>query len=215
MDFCFYFLYHFRCIQNCRQSVIPSGRLILESTCEGLLCNKINSYTWSLQYLDSKTQEWLLVPNFAHHLLTYMNSPNLVTEESLLRGNTTYLLQLMAAAPGDIVDTTSYRFVTNSPPTGGTCDVDVQEGEAWLTFFSFSCSGWQDADLPLTYKFRYNTSDGIEMVFFSGQSSTVRVRLPVGDEMDNMKLYIKILVLDSLGSSASFWLHVRVSDQDD
>lgn len=139
-----------------------------------------------------------------------MNSPNLVTKENLLRGNTTYLLRLTAEAPGGIIDTTSYRFVTNRPPTGGTCDVDLQEGKAWLTFFSFACSGWQDVDLPLTYKFRYNTSDGIEMVFFSGKSSSARARLPVGDKMNDMMLHIQILVLDYLGSAASFWLHVKV-----
>jgi hypothetical protein len=139
-----------------------------------------------------------------------MNSPNLVTKENLLKGNTSYLLQLTAKAPGDVVDTTTYRFVTNAPPSGGTCDVDLQEGEAWLTFFHFTCSGWQDVDLPLTYKFRYNTSDGIEMVFFSGMSNSPRARLPVGDKMDDMKLHIQILVLDSLGSATIFWLHVKV-----
>ena len=73
------------------------------------------------------------------------------------------------------------------------------------------CSGWQDDNLPLKYQFGYNSSDGIEMIFQSGKSSTATGELPVGDPAMDYKLSIRILVIDALGSSVDMWIDLKVS----
>lgn len=205
------FLYNFSCVQNCKSNVIPSERLVLEKRCEGLLCKEITSYQWTLKLLNTVTNQWNLLPDVSDYMLTYMNSPTIVTKENKLLGNTSYLLTLTAKAPGNIIDTTRYRFDTNAPPSGGRCEVDKNEGEAWLTYFTFTCSGWKDQNLPLSYKFRYSTSDGIKMLFFSGKSPSVRAKLPVGNKKDDYRLNIQIHVSDSIGSEAIVKMSVKVS----
>lgn len=202
--------FYFSCIQNCRANVIPSERLVLEKRCEGLLCNKITSYEWTLKIFDTVHTQWTILPDISDYMLTYMNSPALVTKENKFLGNSSYLLTLTAKAPGNVIDTTTYRFATNAPPSGGRCEVDTKEGEAWLTYFTFTCYGWKDQDLPLSYKFRYNTSDGIEMVFFSGKSPSSRAKLPVGQAEDDHKLNIQIQIADAIGSEAFVLMTVKV-----
>lgn len=157
------------------------------------------------------TNQWTLLPDISDYMLTYMNSPTIVTKENKLLGNSSYLLTLIARAPGDIIDTTRYRFDTNAPPSGGRCEVDRKEGEAWLTYFTFTCLGWEDQNLPLSYKFRYYTSSGIVMVFFSGKSPSARAKLPVGNKEDNYRLNIQIQVSDSIGSEGVVEMSVKVS----
>ena len=75
----------------------------------------------------------------------------------------------------------------------------------------FSCIGWQDDNLPLKFQFSYNSSDGIEMIFQSGNSSTATGNLPIGDPNIDYKLDIRILVIDALGSSVDMWIDLKVS----
>lgn len=199
-----------RCVQNCRASVIPSERMVLKKQCEGLLCDDITNYNWTLKIFDKTSTKWTIIPDMSDYMLTYMNSPNLVTKENTFPGNNSFLLTLTAKAPGNIIDTTTYRFVTNAPPSGGRCEVDTKEGLAWLTYYGFVCFGWKDHDLPLSYKFRYNTSDGIEMVFFSGRNRFARARLPVGNADDGFKLNIEIEIADAIGTKALVWMNVKV-----
>lgn len=144
-------------------------------------------------------------------ILTYGNSPNFVTREGKLRGNSTYLVTVTGVTSRGHSSSATFSFVINTPPSGGTCKVDKPEGKAWETNFVFTCTGWHDEDLPLTYKFRYNSSDGIEMVFMSGTSHEATGKLPVGDASENYKLQVCVLVIDALGSSVDIWISVRVS----
>lgn len=202
----------FRCVQNCQRHVILSSRLILETRCTGLLCNEIDVYTWSMKYRDIADQTWKEVTNLDEIRRTYRNSPNLVTRQGTLLGNASYLVTVTGkVASKGHSSTTTYSFVTNTPPTGGTCGVDKPEGKAWETTFVFTCNDWHDEDLPLQFQFRYNSSDGIEMVLQSGTLSTAAVTLPVGDPKEDYKLQVQVLINDRLGSSVETWINVKVS----
>ena len=193
--------------------MVPSSRLVLETNCTGLLCSKIDNikYNWSMRYRKKGEPSWRELPNLDEIILTYRNSPNLVTAEGKLQGNASYSVTVEGVAFNKYISNATYQFNTNSPPFGGTCDVDKPEGQAWETSFVFTCRGWQDEDKPLKYKFRYKNSDGIEMVFQSGYSSTLSAKLPVGDSNKDYKLQVQVLIIDSLGSSADTWINVKVS----
>ena len=210
----FSFLYfNFRCMQNCGSSVIPSSRLILETYCSGLLCDRISNYAWTIQYqnVSKGNPTWHDISHLDENILTYHNSPNLVTKANTLLGNSSYRVSIIATTPKGFSSSAEYSFFTNAPPFGGTCKVDLLEGTAWMTNFHFHCTGWRDHDLPLTYKFRYDTSTNIELVFKSGADSHVEAKLPVGDALDGYRLTVEIEILDSIGSSTKRSLHLRVS----
>lgn len=164
-----------------------------------------------MKFRNTHNEDWQEVTNLDDLILTYGNSPNLVTRQGKLRGNSTYLVTVTGVTSKGHSSFATFSFVTNTPPTGGTCKVDKPEGKAWETNFVFTCTGWHDEDLPLTYKFRYNSSDGIEMVFMSGTSHEATGKLPVGDPSENYKLQVCVLVIDALGSSVDIWISVRVS----
>lgn len=204
--------FYFRsCAQNCERHVILSSRLILETSCTGLLCDKIDVYAWSMKYREKDDLLWKEVANLDEIVLTYDNSPNLVTVQGKLRGNATYQVTVKATTPQGHSSSTTYSFVTNTPPKGGICKVDDPQGKAWETDFLFSCIGWHDDNLPLKFQFSYNSSDGIEMIFQFGNLSTATGKLPVGDPNMDYKLQIQILVIDSLGSTVSVGIDVKVS----
>lgn len=204
-----YFFYS--CAQNCERHVILSSRVILETRCTGLLCDKIDIYTWSMKYREKDNLLWKEVGNLDEIVLTYDNSPNLVTTQGKLRGNATYQVTVKGTTPLGHSSITTYSFVTNTPPSGGICKVDNPQGKAWETNFVFHCIGWHDDNLPLKFQFSYNSTDGIEMVFQSSNTSTATGKLPVGDPNMDYKLHIQILVIDSLGSTVSTWIDVKVS----
>lgn len=204
------FLLH-SCQQNCQRQVIRTFRLILKTGCTGLLCDKIDKYTWSLEYRKKGQPTWQEIQNVDEIILTQRNSPCLITAPGKLQGNTSYLVTVEGETYNGHSSIAKYEFFTNSPPVDGTCDVDRREGEAWKTIFSFTCSGWFDVDRPLTYKFIYNTSDGIEMVFQSGASNTASVTLPVGDPSEGYMLQVQVLIIDGLGSSVDTWINVKAS----
>lgn len=205
-----YFFLH-SCVQNCERHVILSSRLILETRCTGLLCGKIDFYTWSIKYREKDDPRWQKITNLEEIVLTYDNSPNLVTAQGKLRGNATYQVTVNGETSQGHSSIGAYSFVTNTPPSGGICKVDKTQGKAWETNFVFSCIGWQDDNLPLKFQFSYYSSDGIEMIFQSGNSSTATGKLPVGDPNTDYKLDIKILVIDALGSSVDIWIDLKVS----
>jgi len=140
-----------------------------------------------------------------------MNSPNLVTVQGKLRGNATYQVTVRGKTSEGYSSIGSYSFVTNLPPRGGICKAHKRQGKAWETNFVIRCIGWQDDNLPLKFQFSYNSSDGIEMIFQSGHSSTAKGKLPVGDPNMDYKLDVRVLVIDALGSSVDFWTYLKVS----
>ena len=164
-----------------------------------------------MKYRDKGDPTWKEITNLDEIILTYRNSPNLVTAQGSLYGNASYLVNVKGVTSTGQSSIATFSFLTNTPPFGGKCEVDKPEAKAWETSFVFTCSGWYDEDLPLKYRFRYNSSDGIEMVFQSGTSRRATGKLPVGDPNEDYKLQVQVLIIDDLGSSVDTWINVKVS----
>ncbi|PFX27651.1 Polycystic kidney disease protein 1-like 2 [Stylophora pistillata] len=196
--------------EHCKSDVIQSSRLILETNCTGLLCNKIQQYSWSIKYRVKDDAHWQHVINEDEVVLTYDNSPNLILAQGKLHGNATYNVTVTGRTSRGHTSTATYSFMTNSPPSGGECKVNTAEGKAWKTDFVFSCNGWYDEELPLRFTFSYYSSEGIEMVFQSGTSNTAIGKLPVGDSNRDFKLQVQMTVADALGSIVNTGVYVQV-----
>ena len=164
-----------------------------------------------MDYLTERNLGWQEIQNVEDLLLTDRHSPNFVTSPGRLFGNISYLVTVTGETSNGHSSVAKYKFNTNSPPVGGRCDVDTPRGEAMRTVFSFECSGWHDEDKPLKYKFLYKSTDGIEMVFQSSFANKASLTLPVGNEKDDYTLQVKIIILDSLGSSVETSVSVKVS----
>lgn len=164
-----------------------------------------------MKYRENDDPRWHEVANLDEIVLTYDNSPNLVTAQGKIRGNATYGVTVKGLTSQGHSSIATYSFVTNTPPSGGICNVDKPQGKAWETNFVFSCSGWRDKNLPLNFKFSYSGSDNIGMVFYSGTSSRVTGKLPVGDPNRGYKLHVQMIVIDALGSSVATWIDVEVT----
>lgn len=191
--------------------MIPSSRLILESRCTGLLCSRATKYTWTMQILNKGNQKWQEIQNLKEFLLTDRNSPNFVTSAGKLLGNASYVVTLKGETSNGRSSVVGYKFDTNSLPFGGTCDVDKRQGEALKTLFTFKCSGWNDEDKPLNYKFLHNSSDGTEITLQSGYASKASATLPVGDEKQHYTVQVLVIITDFLGSSVWTAISVKVS----
>jgi len=69
----------------------------------------------------------------------------------------TYTIEMTVTPMGDYAyegSVTTYATVRlNSPPSSGVCKMNLNEGIAYDTQFTFSCSHWADEDSPLKYSF--------------------------------------------------------------
>lgn len=80
------------------------------------------------------------------------------------------------------------------------------------TLFAINCSDWEDADLPLTYEFAYESFNK-ESVFFIGDTPFVNsVYLPMGHEESDFNLTLKIRIIDRLGAATTLRILIKVSE---
>ena len=86
------------------------------------------------------------------------------------------------------------------------------EGYAVETIFNITCLGWSDEDEPLTYEFRYNTSDGLIINYpnVGIGKNTLSTNLPVGNQAENFELRVDVYVKDSLGDLTISSVTVKV-----
>lgn len=136
-------------------------RLTLKSSCSGPLCDRIVKHNWLLlKRKFSGEKAWINVPNLKDKILTDMDSPNLVIpgDKQVLEENNEYKIREVVTLPNGFTFAEEIMFPTNSPPriteSRGGCSVTPSEGFVLTTEFNFSCSGWSDDELPLTYEFR-------------------------------------------------------------
>ena len=103
----------------------------METHCEGLLCDRRIVYKWSLKKRRRANvwPEWEETLDLDDVLLTYQDSPNLVTKENKLQANATYRLEVIGKTNEGFSSFAFQEFTTNSPPYGGQCSVDKKEGE--------------------------------------------------------------------------------------
>ena len=138
---------------NCKETINPSKRLLLESKC--LNCQtdtRLLHYLWSIYICNGATHSCQEVQNFHMKTSTGLHGANIAIKENVLESGATYKIRCKAwrsrSTNAGYVD---YLLHVNNPPINGHCSVAPAEGFALTTLFKVSCAGWWDKDLPLSY----------------------------------------------------------------
>ncbi|XP_048575605.1 uncharacterized protein LOC5520271 isoform X3 [Nematostella vectensis] len=201
-----------RCIINCGARTSLSSRLKLSTNCTSpeQTCAKPLTYSWSLQSWDVGSSSWTTVPDLQSKIFTSLSSPDIYVKKNVLSSGTKYRLTVTISAPGLVPGVSSYDLETNSPPTGGTCEVTPTQGFVLETVFTLKCQGWTDLDNPLVYQFFYVTEPGLTSVITYGRTNEIRTKLPVGVANRNFVIVIRFLILDSLSAATEVQKTVKV-----
>ena len=195
--------------------MLQSKTLRVEPKCEGKLCGHIIKTKWSIHALNStvnrgrrsRKASTFVVKNFSSHV--YPSKTR----------NPQYEIRAVVSirVESEVIEEEYHEKITlNSPPfiTAGNsgCFVTPSEGYAVETIFNITCLGWSDEDTPLTYEFRYNTSDGLIINYpkVGTGKGILSTNLPVGNEAHNFKLRVDVYVKDSLGDFTISSLQVKV-----
>jgi hypothetical protein len=112
---------------------------------------------------------------------------------------------------GNIKVTSFITVAINAPPTLGSFEVSPSTGSAYIEPFHFTCSNWQDVDLPLSYLFSFLSNTGLTLVTKSltPLSYTDSV-LPEGLRENNHRLTCQADIYDSLNANTSVYYAVQV-----
>jgi len=95
---------------------------------------------------------------------------------------------------------TSIVVVMNSNPRAGFLAVDPSTGQSFIDYFSFQTDRWVDDDLPLTYIFGFNTTEGLNLDIQSrSEKLNAKSFLPTGP---SGKVTCRVTVFDSYLANA-------------
>lgn len=185
----------------------------IEPKCEGKLCDRIIKTKWSIHELNStlnsrwkKANTFVVKDFFSHVYPTKTRNPH-------------YKIKAVIAirVENDVIkEEYEKKTILNSPPfiadRNSGCFVTPNEGYAVETIFNITCLGWSDEDNPLTYEFRYNTSDGLVINYpnLGIGMNTLSTNLPVGNRANNFELRVDVYVKDSLGDLTISSVAVKV-----
>ena len=180
--------------------------MLLSWSCEAAWCEGLQ-HAWSLY----KFEGWDLIPGGAlQEISTQKDDATILLKGGSLEEDSRYRISVNSSRNGDVEFIVSYlAFWTNSSPRRGHCLASPTEGFAVFTPFFFSCMGWIDEDLPLSYSFKYKVSSAA-VIFYQGKNPYANATMPLGDPSKNYSLQVEMVVMDKLGAmnSVSFTLKV-------
>ena len=190
----------------------PSRRIALQGICVGASCGGTLSYKWSLfqDKSNASKMQWIEVPEMQQLISTRLSSPTLVTYPRILAPGVLYKFVLTVQRQGRHPGYSEYHVTTNSPPVEGTCDVSPASGVTLTTEFTFTCTDWQDSNLPLHYEFIYFTNNDLLNVVHHGVQTSKQTNLPAGYEANNFILDFRVRVTDMLGTFTEVKIPVQV-----
>lgn len=171
------------------------------------------TYTWNFYKqtgFESNGNPIWRIKDIKSLLLSKLSSPGFVVKANQLEGGTTYRCTVTVNTPGFSSSYSEYTITTNSPPEGGQCSISPLSGEALVTSFSLSCTGWSDTEAPLKYQFRFRKADGAFAVLYHGAESAATCQLPAGPKSRDNYMNIEALVSDSFGASNITTIQVKV-----
>lgn len=200
-------------MDNCDVKMNPSGRIALQGICEGTSCKGTLTYIWSIFKGTNNTSnetQWVEVSEIQELISTRLSSTTLVTYPRVLTPNARYKFVLTAKRQGGHLGYSEYQLTTNSPPAGGTCSVNLPSGVTLTTEFTFTCTDWQDTDLPLQYEFVYFTDNNLLNVVYKGVQSSKETKLPAGEKTNNFTIDFRVRVADMFGAFTEVMTPVQV-----
>jgi hypothetical protein len=132
-----------------------------------------------------------------------------------LQGGVTYSFSLLCSLPSPGSSTTAFITIKiNSAPRPGRFLVNPKEGIEFSDFFTFSCSLWQDENLPLQYRFGILNPVGSQVSLVSlSELSYKKLQLPAGAKSNGYSLPCIAEIFDSLGANNTATSSVVVKEQ--
>ncbi|GCB81644.1 hypothetical protein scyTo_0022818 [Scyliorhinus torazame] len=209
------------CIENCRKTLNPTDRLILNGSCSNCVRPSQIRYHWTL--LSGSAVSEIIVDwqsdSSTGNTLSYM-SVNPTSFVHLIDG--WYNFELRVTVPSGAYSVNRYHFYINSPPRVGRCVVTPKEGWALQTKFTVTCTNFEDNDRPLSYKviaktfYLTSSIDSLKnsllgtIVYFGFNAESPPFHLPVGSKWDQYLLIIAVQVFDTHGAYVQVNLKVKV-----
>jgi hypothetical protein len=130
-----------------------------------------------------------------------------------IRSTLTFSLTAYLSSDSSLVSATSIIVVTNGPPLPGTVGVDPLAGVQLSTMFLFTANAWTDADLPVTYEFRYlDPASNSSLVIQSRSQSTYGSSLlPAGLQRLNYSVTCLVYIYDVVDAVADEYVTLSVA----
>lgn len=156
------------------------------------------------------TAERVWQPYHTIKTLTETTNIYIVVDKLSFEQNKTYRAQHIVKNAKGGTRVTNYNFTTNAFPHSGTCEADKTTIQAAMDFVNITCRDWIDEQPFLRYEawiLPHNTEP--RLVYF-GNSTSFKLRLPLGDSANNFTLKMEIKIFDNY-ESTSFLMNFTVS----
>ena len=165
----------------------------------------------SISFFSICLGDWKEKDGFYEHLLTSFTSTEIILKANFLQLKKRYQIKFRVLTEHGGEGYTYYNFRTNTPPQGGSCEMDKSTGQAVLDEFELQCYDWIDHDLPLMYQVNIPKLDGTYIVFAVAPNNSITLRLPVGDKNYGYHLRLEVFIMDSLKASSKVNVSIFVS----
>ena len=171
-------------------------------------------YSNEYAYINISETGVLITPSEITRIKKGFSPFDVVLNRDVLAGGATYMF-ILKAESSEGLGYAEIILVTNAPPSTGILEVDVLNGTALATSFTFSAlQGWEDDadDYPLTYSFGYYISNTKKHYLgVPSESSLLTTYLPRGDPENNNLLVLFVKVFDIQGAFSEATAIVQVN----
>ena len=171
-------------------------------------------YSNEYAYINISETGVLITPSEITRIKKGFSPFDVVLNRDVLAGGATYMF-ILKAESSEGLGYAEIILVTNAPPSTGILEVDVLNGTALTTSFTFSAlQGWEDDadDYPLTYSFGYYISNTKKHYLgVPSESSLLTTYLPRGDPENNNLLVLFVKVFDIQGAFSETTAIVQVN----
>ena len=154
---------------------------------------------WTVQNSSMDLVKYSLVSGVRLISPMQWTTVTLVLKSSVLSSRNYYQIDLRC---GHLC--TSVVVISNMPPAGGRVKVSPPMGIELETFFLFKAMNWTDKDLPLSYQFRYDTTQNYRLGIGaqSQYSSSTTSLLPSGSDIAHYAINCSVEVFDFFAASS-------------
>ena len=144
---------------------------------------------------------------------TPLNKQYLVVKENTLNDLDNCVIRVEVWARGTTRGFAEVSRKINKSPSGGVCSITPSTGEAVFTEFVITCRDWVDDDKPITYNvYHKDGPDSLKAGPVSSEKETFTLKLPLGKEEFDYKIFLTVEVTDKEGAVTEVELTVQVSD---
>ncbi|OQR99823.1 transmembrane protein [Achlya hypogyna] len=180
-------------IQASATQVNPSSKVVLTPNVSSL-------YPFTTLWSQDVGDLNLSQSGFLFPLTTQQNvlAPNILTPGK------TYVFRLTALDSTGNMGSGTISISVNAPPTPGTITISPAQGTAIADQFTVTCSGWTDANLPLTYAFYLNANSTLVPLASELTLPSTQVRLFLNDAAKpNDTVTVVAHITDALGGTST------------